>query len=69
MVCKMLRVGYTSNTAIDKMYSVYSTRLSVTNILRQMRKDNNTGGNPLLRSTIFTFFNYRFLYYYLLFIF
>ena len=49
MVCKMLRVGYTSNTAIDKMYSVYSTRLSVTNILRQMRKDNNTGGQSIIK--------------------
>ena len=49
MVCKMIRVGYTSNTAIDKIYSVYTTRLSVTNLLRQMRKDNRTGGHPLLR--------------------
>lgn len=49
MVCKLIRVGYTSNTAIDKIYDVYSTSLSVTDILRQMRRDNKTGGHASLR--------------------
>lgn len=48
MVCKLVRDGYSSNTAIEKIYSVYSPRLSVTGILRMMRKDKRTGGHPLL---------------------
>ena len=45
---KMIRSGYTSDTAIDKIYSVYSTRLSVTKILQKIRDDKRIGGHPEL---------------------
>jgi hypothetical protein len=48
LVLIMARRGYTHNTAIDKIYSVYSSRLSVTQILREIRKDRKRGGHPEL---------------------
>ena len=48
IVLIMARRGYTHNTAIDKIYSVYSSRLSVTQILREIRKDKKRGGHPEL---------------------
>ena len=44
----MIRNGHTFNGAIDKMYSVYDRSRSVTEILRQIRKDAKTGGHPQL---------------------
>jgi hypothetical protein len=48
LVSNMVRAGYTSGTAIDKIYSVYSG-MNTTKILQQIRKDAKTGGNPQLR--------------------
>ena len=44
----MIRRGYSHNTAIDKIYSVYTTRISVTKILRKIRTDKRRGGHPEL---------------------
>lgn len=46
---RLIRRGHTSSTAIDKIYTVYSSKNSVTQILRQMRIDNKNGGHPDLR--------------------
>jgi hypothetical protein len=48
LVPNMVRAGYISGTAIDKIYSVYSG-MTTTKILQQIRKDAKTGGNPQLR--------------------
>ena len=48
LVLTMARRGYTHNTAIDKIYSVYSSRMSVTRILREIRNDKKRGGHPEL---------------------
>ena len=45
---KMIRNGYTFNTAIDKIYSVYDRSRSVTQILRCIRNDAKNGGHPQL---------------------
>ena len=45
---RMIRNGHTFNGAIDKIYSVYDRSRSVTEILRQIRKDAKTGGHPQL---------------------
>ena len=39
----MIREGYTFNTAIDKIYSVYNTTTSVTQVLRAIREDKKRG--------------------------
>lgn len=41
----MIRRGYTSDTAIDKIYEVYSRSNSCTKILRQIREDKKNRGN------------------------
>jgi hypothetical protein len=48
-VTLMIRSGYSAQTAIDKIYEVYSTRHSVTKILRLMKSDKRRGGHPDLR--------------------
>ena len=45
---KMIRNGYTFNSAIDKIYDVYDRSRSVTKILRQIRIDSKSGGHPQL---------------------
>ena len=47
-ISNLIRRGYTSNTAIDKVYSVYGRSNSTSSILKLMRKDKSSGGNPLL---------------------
>ena len=47
-VSELIRAGYDSHTAIDKIYEVYNHR-SVTHIINAMRKDKMNGGHPLLR--------------------
>lgn len=46
---RMISRGYTHTSAIDKIYSVYGTHLSATNILREIRKDTKNGGHAELR--------------------
>jgi hypothetical protein len=41
----MARRGHTSDTAIDKIYSVYERSCSVTDVLAGMRVDRQTGGH------------------------
>ena len=48
LMTMMIRRGYSHNTAIDKIYSVYTTRISVTKILREIRSDKRRGGHPEL---------------------
>ena len=45
---ELIRAGYDSHTAIDKIYEAYNHR-SVTHIINAMRKDKINGGHPLLR--------------------
>ena len=45
----LVRAGFTSETAIDKVYQVYGRGTSVTTILVMMVRDRKTGGNPNLR--------------------
>ena len=52
---EMIRRGYTSGTAIDKIYSVY-VGMSLTQILRSIRNENRTGGNPELQGSPATSF-------------
>jgi hypothetical protein len=50
MVCGLVRQGYTSDTAIDLIYSVYGQQMSVTNIINRIKKDRKDGTlNPNLR--------------------
>jgi hypothetical protein len=43
VVC-MIWAGYTHNTAIDKIYRVYNTKRSVTQILREIQTDKKEEG-------------------------
>ena len=45
----MIARGYSSATAIDKIYSVYRGGLSVTKILCQINSDRKNGGHIQLR--------------------
>jgi hypothetical protein len=50
MVCGLVRQGYTSDTAIDLIYSVYGQQMSVTNIINRIKKDRKDGTlNPNLQ--------------------
>jgi hypothetical protein len=49
VVSKLVRGGYTSDAAIDKVYGVYGRSMSVSNILVALRADKRRGGNPALR--------------------
>jgi hypothetical protein len=49
LVQLMINRGYTYNTAIDRIYAVYTNRISVTKILRLIRIDKKRGGHPELR--------------------
>ena len=44
---ELLRAGYSSHTAIDKIYEAYPN-MTVTQIINQMRKDKERGGHELL---------------------
>ena len=47
LISKMIQHGYSHTSAIDKVYTIYDG--SVTNILRDIRKDKKRGGHPQLR--------------------
>ena len=49
LMLRMIQKGYTHTSAIDKIYEVYGTHLSATNILREIRKDAKNGGHAQLR--------------------
>ncbi|OWZ18461.1 LOW QUALITY PROTEIN: hypothetical protein PHMEG_0007446 [Phytophthora megakarya] len=49
VVSSLVRSGFTSDTAIDKVYSVYGRQLSVSNILVALRADCKCGGHLGLR--------------------
>ena len=49
LMSRMIQRGYTHTAAIDKIYNVYGTNLSATQILREIRKDTKNGGHPQLR--------------------
>jgi hypothetical protein len=51
-VVEMVRLGYTAERAIDKIYSVYGHKLSVTNILNRMIKDKKDGSHPGLTDNV-----------------
>ena len=48
LVDKLTRRGYTSDVAIDKIYSVYGRNLPVSTILLKLRQDRRRGGNPAI---------------------
>ena len=48
-ISSLVRAGFTSEVAIDKVYQVYGRGTSVTTILIMMIRDRKTGGNPNLR--------------------
>ena len=50
MVGNMISRGYTSDAAIDKIYSTYWHQLSVSNILIKLRNDKGREGHPDLRA-------------------
>eukprot|EP00644_Phytophthora_capsici_P002597 jgi/Phyca11/105764/e_gw1.11.315.1 len=49
VVSSLVRSGFTSVTAIDKVYSVYGRQLSVSNVLAALRADRRRGRHPNLR--------------------
>lgn len=49
VVTYLVRAGFTSDVAIDKVYAAYGRQRSVTSILMQMRHDRKHGGHPDLR--------------------
>ena len=46
---QMINAGHTSDSAIDKIYTVYGSSLSVTSILLYLVKDQKWGGHQSLR--------------------
>ncbi|KAH9140690.1 hypothetical protein AeRB84_015099 [Aphanomyces euteiches] len=48
-VAGLVRAGYTSDVAIDKVYNAYGRQLSVSSILVRLRADRHNGGHPALR--------------------
>lgn len=49
VVSSLVRSGFTSDTAIDKVYSVYGRQLSVSNVLAALRADRRRSRHPNLR--------------------
>ncbi|EEY62468.1 uncharacterized protein PITG_23030 [Phytophthora infestans T30-4] len=49
VVSSLARSGFTSDTAIEKVYSVYGRQLSVLNVLSALRADRRRGRHPNLR--------------------
>ncbi|KAG1689229.1 hypothetical protein DVH05_002723 [Phytophthora capsici] len=48
-VAYLVRAGFTSDTAIDKIYAAYGRERPVTAILVELREDKKRGGHPSLR--------------------
>ena len=49
MINRFINSGYTSDTAVDKVYYVYGRNLAVTYILKKLALDRKTGGHPELQ--------------------
>ena len=49
LMVQMIHAGHTSDSAIDKIYTVYGSSLSVTSILLCLVQDRKQGGHPSLR--------------------
>ena len=49
LMVQMINAGHTSDSAIDKIYTVYGSSLSVTSILLCLVQDRKRGGHPSLR--------------------
>ena len=47
-IAQMVRCGWNSSEACNKVYAVYGCNSSVTSIINRMRKDRKHGGNPAL---------------------
>jgi hypothetical protein len=45
---RLIRSGYTADSAIDKIYDVYGRSTSVSTIINRMRDDEKRGGQPEL---------------------
>jgi hypothetical protein len=48
-ISELIRAGYTSETAIDKIYKAYGESLPMTKIILAMMQDRKNGGHPNLR--------------------
>lgn len=48
-VSDLIRSGWTSDRAIEKIYSVYGGSTCVTKVLKMLARDNRAGGHPDLR--------------------
>ncbi|ETN00948.1 hypothetical protein PPTG_17274 [Phytophthora nicotianae INRA-310] len=49
VVATMVRAGYSSDVAVDRIYAIYGRQLPVTSILLALRRDKQQGGHPSLR--------------------
>ena len=49
LVVNMITRGYTSDTAIDKIYTTYGQAFAVSTILVKLRNNKRRGGHPDLR--------------------
>ena len=52
LVVKLIRMGYSSDKAIDKIYDVYGHNTSVSNIIKGIIADKKNGGNNAFREII-----------------
>ena len=52
LVVKLIRMGYSSDNAIDKIYGVYGHNTSVTNIIKGIIADKKNGGNNAFREIL-----------------
>lgn len=48
VISQLVRSGYTSDAAVDRVYQTYGRNLSVSNILVKLRTDRRRGGHPSL---------------------
>ena len=48
---EMIRSGWSSDEACNKIYDAYGAQSNITQIIKQMKKDKRTGGHPSLRMT------------------
>jgi hypothetical protein len=48
-IAELIRAGYTSETAIDKIYKAYGESLPVSTIISAIIRDRKNGGHPQLR--------------------
>ena len=48
-IAALVSAGYTSDAAIDKIYSAHGLNLTATDIMKQMKHDHKTVGHQELR--------------------